>query len=92
LLRPFPEFGAVTVEEPIGYSWYHSLQSKIEKRFAKASPFQLAYTWSKQMDATEFLNAADPLPYETISGGDRTHRVAASGIAELPLAKAQIRQ
>ena len=38
LLRPYPHFGAVTVEEPIGYSWYHSLQSKIEKRFAEASP------------------------------------------------------
>jgi hypothetical protein len=87
LLRPFPHFGAVTVEEPIGYSWYHSMQSKIEKRFAKGFTFQLAYTWSKQMDATEFLNAGDPLPYETISGGDRTHRVAASGIAELPFGK-----
>ena len=49
--------------------------------------FQLAYTWSKQMDAIEFLNAADPLPYETISGGDRTHRIAASGIVELPFGK-----
>lgn len=87
LLRPFPHFGAVTVEEPIGYSWYHSMQSKIEKRFAKGFTFQLAYTWSKQMDATEFLNAGDPLPYETISAGDRTHRIAASGIIELPFGK-----
>ncbi len=63
------------------------MQSKIEKRFAKGLTFQLAYTWSKQMDATEFLNAADPLPYETISGGDRTHRVTASGIAEFPFGK-----
>ncbi len=87
LLRPYPHFGTVTVEEPIGYSWYHSLQSKIEKRFAQGLTFQLAYTWSKQMDATEFLNAGDALPYETISGGDRTHRVAASGIVELPFGK-----
>ena len=87
LLRPFPAFGAVTVEESIGYSWYHSLQSKVEKRFARGFTFQLAYTWSKQMDAVEFLNAADPLPYETISGGDRSHRIAASGIAELPFGK-----
>jgi hypothetical protein len=87
LLRPFPHFGAVNVEQPIGYSWYHSMQSKIEKRFAQGLTFQLAHTWSKQMDATEFLNAGDPLPYETISGGDRTHRVAASGIVELPFGK-----
>lgn len=87
LLRPFPQFSTVTVEEPIGYSWYHSLQSKIEKRFAKGVTFQLAYTWSKQMDATEFLNPGDALPYETISGGDRTHRVAGSGIIELPFGR-----
>ncbi|HEX4949438.1 MAG TPA: TonB-dependent receptor [Blastocatellia bacterium] len=84
LLRPFPAFGSVSVEEPIGYSWYHSMQNKIEKRFAKGVTFQLAYTWSKQMDATEFLNPGDALPYETISAGDRTHRVAGSGIIELP--------
>jgi TonB dependent receptor-like, beta-barrel len=87
LLRPFPHFGAVNVEEPIGYSWYHALQSKVEKRFAKGLTFQLAYTWSKLMEAIEFLNAADPMPYESISSFDRTHRVAASGIAELPFGK-----
>ncbi len=87
LLRPFPAFGAVNVEEPIGYSWYHALQSKVEKRFAQGVTFQLAYTWSKLMEATGFLNAGDPMPYETISGFDRSHRVAASGIAELPFGK-----
>jgi hypothetical protein len=87
LLRPFPHFGAVNVEEPIGYSWYHSLQSKVEKRFAQGFTFQLAYTWSKQMDAVEFLNAADPIPYETISASDRPHRIAASGIFELPFGR-----
>jgi carboxypeptidase family protein/TonB-dependent receptor-like protein len=87
LLRPFPHFAAVNVEEPIGYSWYHALQSKVEKRFAKGLTFQLAYTWSKLMEAIEFLNAADPMPYESISSFDRTHRVATSGIAELPFGK-----
>ena len=88
LLRAYPEFStAVNVEEPIGYSWYHSLQTKAEKRFAHGLTFQLAYTWSKQMDATEFLNGGDPLPYETISGFDRSHRIAASGIVESPFGK-----
>ena len=85
LLRPFPEFGDINVEEPIGYSWYHSLQTQIEKRFSQGYTFQLAYTWSKSMQATEFLNATDPTPYETISDLDRTHRIAASGIWELPI-------
>jgi hypothetical protein len=87
LLRPYPHFGDVRVEEPIGYSWYHSMQTRIEKRFSQGYTFQLAYTWSKLMEAVEFLNTSDPRPYESIGGFDRTHRVAASGIWELPFGK-----
>ncbi len=46
--------------------------------------FQFNHTWSKMMEATTFLNDADPLPYEMISDLDRTHRFALSGIYELP--------
>lgn len=87
LLRPFPQFGDINVEEPIGYSWYHSLQSQIEKRFSQGYTFQLAYTWSKTMEAIQFLNPTDPTPYESIGSFDRTHRLAASGIWELPFGK-----
>ncbi len=84
LLAPYPQFGAITVKEPIGYSWYHSLQVRGEKRFSRGYTFQLAYAWSKLMEATEFLNATDPTPYEVIASLDRTHRVAMSGIWEVP--------
>jgi hypothetical protein len=87
LLRPYPHFGNIGIEEPIGYSWYHSLQVRSERRFAQGFTFQLAYTWSKLMEANEFLNAADPMPYESISSFDRPHRVAASGIWEAPVGK-----
>jgi len=87
LLKPYPEFGNISAEEPIGYSWYHSLQVRSEKRFSHGYTFQLAYTWSKLMEAVEFLNATDPLPYESISSFDRTHRLAMSGIWELPVGR-----
>jgi hypothetical protein len=87
LLRPYPQFGSITVEEPIGYNWYHSLQVRAEKRFSRGYTFQLAYTWSKLMEAVEFLNATDPMPYEVISGMDRPHRLALSGIYELPFGR-----
>ena len=87
LLRPYPHFGNVTVAEPIGYSWYHSLQSRIEKRFSRGFTFQLSHTWSKTMEATEFLNAADTRPYESIAALDRTHRTVASGIWEIPVGR-----
>jgi hypothetical protein len=87
LLRPFPHFGSITAEEPIGYSWYHSLQVRAERRFSKGFTFQMAYTWSKTMEALEFLNDADRVPYESISSFDRTHRIAGSAIWEIPIGR-----
>ena len=87
LLRPFPQFGNMSRTEPIGYSWYHSLQARVEKRFSRGYTFQLGYTWSKLMEATQFLNAVDPMPYEVIGAFDRTHRLTMSGIWELPFGK-----
>ncbi|MCL4402699.1 MAG: TonB-dependent receptor [Acidobacteria bacterium] len=89
LLRPFPQFGSISSPDPAGYSWYHSLQVRAEKRFSHGYTVQLAYTFSKLMEATEFLNATDRMPYETISGLDRPHRLAASGIWELPFGRAR---
>ena len=87
LLRPYPEFGNINVEQPIGYSIYHSMQNRIERRFSQGFTFQLAHTWSKLMEATEFLNATDPTPYYVIGGFDRTHRTAGSGIWEVPVGR-----
>jgi Carboxypeptidase regulatory-like domain/TonB dependent receptor len=84
LLKPYPQFGNVAVEQPVGYTWYHSLQTRVEKRFSRGYTFQLAYTWSKLMQATEFLNVTDPVPYRSISDLDRTQRLVVSGIWELP--------
>jgi hypothetical protein len=87
LLKPYPQFGNVNVEEPIGYSIYHAMQNRIERRFNKGLTLQVAYTWSKLMEATQFLNASDPTPYYVIGNFDRTHRTAASGIWEIPVGR-----
>jgi len=87
LLRPYPQFGDINVEEPIGYSIYHSMQNRIERRFSQGFTLQIAYTWSKLMEATSFLNPTDPLPYYVIGNFDRTHRTAGSGIWEVPVGR-----
>jgi hypothetical protein len=84
LLRAFPEFDTVNSTTYQGYSWYHSLQASFQKRFSKGYTLLASYTWSKFMQATEFLNAADPLPTETISDMDTPHRLSVTGIWELP--------
>lgn len=87
LLRPYPEFGSVMVEQPVGYSWYHALQARVEKRFSHDYTFQLSYTWSKAMQATEFLNPTDAVPYRSISDLDRTHHLVVTWIWDLPFGR-----
>jgi hypothetical protein len=87
LLRPYSQFtgGATTSNE--GYSWYHSMQSRIEKRFSGGYMLTGAWTWSKFMQASEFLNNTDPVPARTISDQDRAHRVVIASIYELPFGR-----
>jgi hypothetical protein len=93
LLRPWPQFtpsgsnSGVAVEQPIGYSWYHALQARVEKRFSHDYTFQLSYTWSKAMEATEFLNNTDAVPYESIAALDRTHHLVLTWIWDLPFGR-----
>ena len=87
LLKPFPQFGDMNGWTNQGYSWYHSLQTGMQKRFSGDYSLAVNYTWSKFMQATEYLNAADPLPTETISDMDTPHRLSATGIWELPFGK-----
>lgn len=87
LLRPYPQFDTVISGNYDGYSWYHSLQMKFEKRFAKGYTIMANYTYSKFMEATELLNNADPLPTEAISSMDYPHRIVVSAIYELPFGR-----
>jgi hypothetical protein len=87
MLKPYPHFGTVQFSDPVGYSWYHSLQSRLEKRMAHGFTLQISYTWSRAMEATSFLNGADPMPYESLASIDRAHRIVSSGIWELPFGK-----
>jgi hypothetical protein len=85
LLKPFPAFASVTMSaNNQNYTYYHSLQTRIERRFSHGVTLMGAYTWSKLMEATAFLNAGDPLPLKTISADDRPHHIAFSGLFELP--------
>jgi hypothetical protein len=88
ILRNYSEFSSVQLTgDPAGYSWYHSLQVRLERRFANGFTLQTSYTWSKAMEATEFMNSSDPMPYEVVGSLDRTHRLTGSGIWEIPVGR-----
>lgn len=86
-LRPYPQFGNITVNQPVGYGWYHAMQTRIERRFSQGLTVQFSHTWSKAMEATSFLNAGDARPYEGISGIDRTLAIRGSAIWEVPFGR-----
>jgi hypothetical protein len=83
LLAPFPEFGAISENTNQGYSWYHNLTARVDKRFSIYTT-QFSYTFSKQMDAVSYLNPGDPQPYRSLSANDSPHRFSWSFLAELP--------
>ena len=87
LLLPFPNFGAITTTNNDGKSWYHAAQFDLQKRFSQGFTLGMAYTFSKWIQSTEYLNAADPRPTKMISDQDTPHRVSASGIYSLPFGK-----
>ena len=97
LLRPFPQFCNATCNNSAsvlssnndGKSWYHSGQFTIQKRFSHGYTVQAAYTWSKWLQATEYLNTGDEKPTKMISDQDTPHRFSLSGIYALPFGKGQ---
>jgi hypothetical protein len=87
LVLPYPHFTNVNATMPIGYSWYHSMQTRVEKRMTRGFTFQAGWTWSKLMEAITFRNESDPFLEEVVSDQDYTQRFTLSGIFELPIGR-----
>ena len=87
LLRPFPQFTSVLTTNNDGKSWYSAGQFGIQKRFSHGNTIQAAYTWSKWLQATEYLNAGDANPTKMIADQDAPNRLTVSGIYAFPFGK-----
>ncbi|MEB2361852.1 MAG: TonB-dependent receptor [Bryobacteraceae bacterium] len=83
----YSQFTGLTSTSYEGYSWYHAMQVRTERRFAAGWSVNAAYTWSKSMEAIGQLNGyLSPLEY-AISTQDRPHRFVISGLWELPFGR-----
>jgi hypothetical protein len=87
LLRPYPQFTSIQATRTIGLSDYHALQTRVERRMADGFTVQLAYTWSRAMTESGFLNDSDVNLERVISAFDREHTLTASGLVELPFGR-----
>ena len=99
---PFPDFSPGSpYDDTIGTADYHSLQTKLERRFAKGLTMLVAYTFSKTLtDAGDLLSGggvggfrAPDLPGFGIQGDwalapfDIRHSFSASGSYDLPFGR-----
>ncbi len=100
LLRPFPHFLNVTASwAPVGNSTYHSLQTKISKRFGGGGLVTTVYTLSKTLSDTESKtgwlepNGSNPAGYmnnynrrleKSLTNFDATHRLLIHYNVDLP--------
>ncbi|HEU0140705.1 MAG TPA: TonB-dependent receptor [Bryobacteraceae bacterium] len=83
----YPHFTDISTTQYDGYSWYHALQVRTERRFASGWTVTANYLWSKNMEALSRLNGPySPLEY-VVSDQDRPHRVVVSAIWELPFGR-----
>jgi|SRR5579875_1616344 len=59
-LLPYPQYTGITENDiPIGHNSYNALQVRVERRFLSGLFLALNYTFSKNLQATSFLNPQD---------------------------------
>ncbi|MBI4477612.1 MAG: TonB-dependent receptor [Acidobacteria bacterium] len=85
LLRPFPQFGTITMNRlNLGSAYYNALEAAATKRYSNGVMFAVNYTWMKLEDQTEFLTDYDTEPYRDLSGNQRRHRLVITTLVDLP--------
>ena len=51
--RPYPQFGTINYNTQTGSAIYHSLQTKVQRRFASGLWYLISYTFSKSISTME---------------------------------------
>jgi len=102
LLRPFPQFNAVTNDQPsLAESIYHALGVRFEKRFRSDYVAQASYTFAKLLDDSSETggftgtnqSAQDYNNFKlerSLASQDVTHRFVASFQAPLPFGQNRV--
>jgi hypothetical protein len=93
--------GVIRLRANEAESWYHSLQTGVDKRFSSGLSAGLHYTWSKYLDTASELfnpssgevavaqNSFDIDNDKAVSSYDRPHRLTGNFVWELPWMRAQ---
>jgi hypothetical protein len=87
LLVDFPHFTGVSLSDrSAGNSYFHMLQTRLEKRYSSGLQFLANYQWSRLIERRTRLNAFSDL-HKRIAAEDRPHRFVFSSSYDLPFGK-----
>jgi hypothetical protein len=90
LLVRYPQLTSLTKSDVTeGYSNFHNLAVRIEKRLSKGLQVLTNLSVSRTMEATSRLNASDTRYEYTVADQDRPYRLVFSGSYDLPLGRGQ---
>ncbi|MFB3828154.1 MAG: carboxypeptidase regulatory-like domain-containing protein [Bryobacteraceae bacterium] len=88
LLRPYPHMNGVTqANMPVGEMKTHQFEAVFERRFSQGFNLYAAYTRLYNRGSDYFYNEWDTAPSWRESNNGRPHRLAATGIWELPFGR-----
>jgi len=91
--RPFPGFANINDQSVSGSSVYHSLQTRVQKRYSQGLTLLAAYTWSKVLSDVFGLGGSKAQDFHNRAlergptGFDITHRLVLSHDYELPFGR-----
>jgi len=90
LLSNYPEFTLLDMSRQTdGMSYYHSLQISVTKRYSQGLSLMGAYTFSKNMDRSRFINVSNPGPSKMIAVYDAPQRFTLGAVYALPFGPGQ---
>jgi hypothetical protein len=84
LLRPYPEFGTLAIEEYGGSDRYNAATIQFDKRFRSGNSLTAQYTRSSLRDKLNYLNPQDGILEDRVSPNDRPNRFSIGTSLRLP--------
>jgi hypothetical protein len=85
LLRPFPQFGQISMNRlNLGSAYYNALETVATRRYSNGVMFAVNYTLMKLEDKVNFFTDYDTEPYRDLQGDQRRHRLTITTLLDLP--------
>jgi hypothetical protein len=87
LMRPYPQFGTISIENYEGTDSYEAATVQLDKRFKGGNSLTIQYTRSSTRDKLNYLNPADGILEDRVSPNDRPNRLSIGSSLQLPFGK-----